>query len=94
MKEAVKLCVSGPPEELIKLENSPTAKYLKKELTWIKYMHRKDLKNWNEIKTNDSWSVFKIMGEFVDGYEKMGKIGLVCQYSDQLEQKKMILIIN
>ena len=24
---------SGPPEELIKLENSPTAKYLKKELT-------------------------------------------------------------
>ena len=38
-------------------------------------MHRKDLKNLNEIKTNDSWSVFKIMGEFVDGYEKMGKIG-------------------
>lgn len=38
-------------------------------------MHRKDLKNWNEIKTNDSWSVFKIMGEFVDGYEKMSKIG-------------------
>ena len=37
-------------------------------------MHRKDLKNWNEIKTNDSWSVFKIMGEFVDGYEKMSKI--------------------
>jgi|TARA_B100000902_G_scaffold149960_1_gene146524 hypothetical protein len=38
-------------------------------------MNRKDLKNWNEIKTNDSWSVFKIMGEFVDGYEKMSKIG-------------------
>ncbi|MBC8298394.1 MAG: TIGR00730 family Rossman fold protein [Pelagibacterales bacterium] len=38
-------------------------------------MDRKDLKNWNEIKTNDSWSVFKIMGEFVDGYEKMSKIG-------------------
>ena len=38
-------------------------------------MHRSDLKNWNEIKTNDSWSVFKIMGEFVDGYEKMSKIG-------------------
>ena len=38
-------------------------------------MHGKDLKNWNEIKTNDSWSVFKIMGEFVDGYEKMSKIG-------------------
>ena len=38
-------------------------------------MRGKDLKNWNEIKTNDSWSVFKIMGEFVDGYEKMSKIG-------------------
>ena len=25
-------------------------------------------KNWNEIKTNDSWAVFKIMGEFVEGY--------------------------
>jgi uncharacterized protein (TIGR00730 family) len=38
-------------------------------------MYNSDLKNWNEIKTNDSWSVFKIMGEFVDGYEKMSKIG-------------------
>ncbi|MDA9593887.1 TIGR00730 family Rossman fold protein [Flavobacteriaceae bacterium] len=38
-------------------------------------MNNSDIKNWNEIKTNDSWSVFKIMGEFVDGYEKMNKIG-------------------
>jgi uncharacterized protein (TIGR00730 family) len=38
-------------------------------------MHRKNLKGWNEIKTNDSWSVFKIMGEFVDGFEKLSKIG-------------------
>ncbi|MDA0758050.1 MAG: TIGR00730 family Rossman fold protein [Bacteroidetes bacterium] len=38
-------------------------------------MHRKNLKGWNELKTNDSWSVFKIMGEFVDGFEKLGKIG-------------------
>tara|TARA_B100000768_G_scaffold152432_1_gene148087 strand:+ start:3551 stop:4237 length:687 start_codon:yes stop_codon:yes gene_type:complete len=38
-------------------------------------MNRSSLKNWNEVKTNDSWSVFKIMGEFVDGYEKMSKIG-------------------
>jgi len=35
----------------------------------------KDYKNWNEIKTNDSWGVFKIMGEFVEGYEKLAKIG-------------------
>ena len=32
-------------------------------------------KSWNEIKTNDSWGVFKIMSEFVGGYERMAKIG-------------------
>ena len=32
-------------------------------------------KAWNEIKTNDSWAIFKIMGEFVSGFEKMSKIG-------------------
>ena len=32
-------------------------------------------KNWNEIKTNDSWALFKIMGEFVNGYEKLSSIG-------------------
>ena len=31
-------------------------------------------KNWNEVKTNDSWAIFKIMGEFVNGYEKLSKI--------------------
>lgn len=35
----------------------------------------KEYKNWNEIKTNDSWAVFKIIGEFVEGYEKLAKIG-------------------
>nr|WP_121668052.1 TIGR00730 family Rossman fold protein [Mesonia aquimarina] len=32
-------------------------------------------KGWNEIKTNDSWALFKIMSEFVHGYEKMSEIG-------------------
>lgn len=32
-------------------------------------------RSWNEIKTNDSWGIFKIMSEFVNGYEKMGRIG-------------------
>ena len=32
-------------------------------------------KKWNEIKTNDSWSIFKIMGEFVEGYETLSSIG-------------------
>ena len=32
-------------------------------------------KGWNAIKTNDSWAIFKIMGEFVNGYEKLSRIG-------------------
>ncbi len=32
-------------------------------------------KRWNAIKTNDSWAIFKIMGEFVNGYEKLSRIG-------------------
>ena len=32
-------------------------------------------KDWNEVKTNDAWSVFKIMSEFVDGYESMARLG-------------------
>ena len=32
-------------------------------------------KDWAEIKTNDSWAIFKIMSEFVEGYERMAKIG-------------------
>ena len=32
-------------------------------------------KGWNEKKTNDSWAIFKIMGEFVNGFEKMSAIG-------------------
>ena len=32
-------------------------------------------KTWNEIKTNDSWAIFKIMSEFVEGFERLSKIG-------------------
>lgn len=31
-------------------------------------------KSWNDIKTNDSWAIFKIMSEFVEGFEKLSKI--------------------
>ncbi|MEN1786325.1 MAG: TIGR00730 family Rossman fold protein [Bacteroidota bacterium] len=37
--------------------------------------NQKHHKGWNEIKTNDSWALFKIMGEFVNGFEKMSLIG-------------------
>ncbi|MBS1505120.1 MAG: TIGR00730 family Rossman fold protein [Bacteroidetes bacterium] len=32
-------------------------------------------KNWAEIKSSDSWMIFKVMSEFVEGFEKMAKIG-------------------
>lgn len=32
-------------------------------------------KDWQEIKTQDTWQIFKIMAEFVDGFEKLSKIG-------------------
>ena len=35
----------------------------------------KKKRSWNAIKSNDSWAIFKIMGEFVNGYEKLSQIG-------------------
>jgi len=32
-------------------------------------------KSWNETKTHDSWAVFKVMSEMVEGFEKLAKIG-------------------
>lgn len=32
-------------------------------------------KDWQEIKTNDTWQLFKIMAEFVEGFEKLSRIG-------------------
>ncbi|WP_069659077.1 LOG family protein [Arcticibacter eurypsychrophilus] len=32
-------------------------------------------KNWQDIKVTDSWQIFKIMAEFVDGFDKLAKIG-------------------
>ena len=32
-------------------------------------------RNWNEIKTHDSWVIFKVMAEFVEAFEKLAKIG-------------------
>lgn len=38
----------------------------------IKYAF--DPRGWNETKTNDSWAIFKIMSEFVEGFEMLSKI--------------------
>ena len=32
-------------------------------------------KNWTEIKSENSWRIFKIMSEFVEGFETMDKLG-------------------
>ena len=32
-------------------------------------------RDWAQIKSSDSWAIFKIMAEFVDGFEKLAKIG-------------------
>ena len=32
-------------------------------------------KSWNEVQTTDSWKIFKIMAEFVEGFEKLSRIG-------------------
>ena len=32
-------------------------------------------KKWKEIKSDKTWSIFKIMSEFVEGFEKLSNIG-------------------
>lgn len=32
-------------------------------------------KDWQEVRSDDTWSIFKIMAEFVEGFEKLSKIG-------------------
>lgn len=34
-----------------------------------------EAKDWNEIKTNDSWTIFKVMSEFVASFDKLSQIG-------------------
>ena len=34
-----------------------------------------DPRSWNDIKAHDSWSIFKIMSEFVEGFESLQRVG-------------------
>jgi len=38
-------------------------------------MNKLKRKTWTEIKSDDSWALFKIMSEFVEGYESLRRIG-------------------
>jgi uncharacterized protein (TIGR00730 family) len=45
------------------------------ELVHLPAMKKHPQLPWAEIKSNDSWSIFKIMSEFVEGYETLQRIG-------------------
>jgi len=36
---------------------------------------KKEMKKWSELKGENSWTLFKIVGEFVEGYDRLNKIG-------------------
>jgi uncharacterized protein (TIGR00730 family) len=38
-------------------------------------VHKSKQRNWTESKAHSSWQLFKIMAEFVDGFEALAKIG-------------------
>ncbi|MFO8235347.1 MAG: TIGR00730 family Rossman fold protein [Bacteroidales bacterium] len=40
-----------------------------------KIKHAFQQKNWNEVQTSDTWSIFRILSEFVQGFDKLSKIG-------------------
>ena len=33
------------------------------------------MKQWTQIKGENAWTMFKVIAEFVDGFEKLSKIG-------------------
>lgn len=41
----------------------------------IKIIQAFEARSWSEIKSADSWAIFKIMSEFVSGFEKLAWIG-------------------
>lgn len=32
-------------------------------------------KDWNEVQTSNSWEIFKVVAEFVEGFSKLSRIG-------------------
>lgn len=38
-------------------------------------VHKNSMKQWSRIKGENAWTMFKVMAEFVDGFEKLNHIG-------------------
>ncbi len=60
-------------EKKTKLDNIKKMESLSEEEK--KIIQAFEEKDWNEIKSSDSWVIFKVMSEFVEGFEKLAKIG-------------------
>lgn len=58
-----------------KIKRIPPRKVIKEQELDPKIEEKLTEKTWDEKVTRDSWMVFKIMSEFVDGYEKLTKLG-------------------
>ena len=41
----------------------------------VAHSHQKRRKQWTTIKGENAWTMFKVMAEFVDGFEKLNSIG-------------------
>ncbi len=60
------------PASALQEEEAPVVKVSEEE-----HMIRQAFidRDWNEIKSSNSWAIFKVMSEFVEGFEKLAKIG-------------------
>ena len=58
---------------LIEKRKKKHVKELKNEVKKIRDTFSE--RDWSNIKGSDSWAIFKIMAEFVEGFEKLAKIG-------------------
>jgi uncharacterized protein (TIGR00730 family) len=45
------------------------------EQRWSDPIRKSRQRNWTESKAHSSWQIFKIMAEFVDGFEALAKVG-------------------
>ena len=71
-KEGGEIVFEGTLNQILDNKSSQTGLFLKK-----KYLHKmvSKQKSWKSNKNQNTWSVFKIMSEFVEGFEKLSNIG-------------------